>query len=109
MGGSTTNEGYVMVWWEDRWLPLYWLAFGPRTAGVVCRQLGYSGGATIKEPGSFGDVPFDSNEFVYIGCDNPEGGCSDGNCSADGKDLLKDCSGAGVTQMPNGAGNVICK
>ena len=72
VGGGARNQGRVEILSYGLWTPICADGFGPNSAAIVCRQLGYPGGRPVLgEPNSFGLVQVDPEAgTLMVGSDD---------------------------------------
>ena len=54
IGGSTSRQGRVEIWYNSRWNTVCDDSWGINDANVVCQQLGYRGAVTAHQNAHFG-------------------------------------------------------
>ena len=109
VGGSSYNEGRVVIYYNYRWGTVCDDGWDDTDAGVVCRQLGFGSSGTAIGSASFGQgsgsiwlnsVTCTGNESILASCGHLGVGITSScthnedagvRCSGDGKKYLHTC------------------
>ena len=107
-GGRTSNEGRVEVGDGIEWVPVCSHHWNTTSAGVLCRELGYSGALAAYQGGHFGEG---SGDMIYdhFHCEGDEDSLLECTHRRAESDCISPDNDASVICVPNGMYLLIIK